>query len=105
MAGTAGVLKGINRLKDVLVPDQKGLDDLVALLEANPSTSLTDEVSVFTAATDAFTRANLNCTVAQSLERLSQESGDACSIGKLTVRGICECGDCLSVFGKGKLQV
>ena len=83
MAGTAGVLKGINRLKDVhypvLVPNQKGLDDLVALLETNPSTPpLTDEISVFMAATDAFTCANPNCTVAQSLERLS---GDACNIG------------------------
>jgi len=91
MAGTADVLKGINRLKDVhypvLVPNQKGLDDLVALLEANPSTSpLTDEVSVFTAATDAFTRANLNCTVSQSLERLSQVTRAALD-KKLRVRG------------------
>ena len=91
MAGTADVLKGINCLKDVhypvLVPNQKGLDDLIALLEANPSTPpLTDEVSVFTAATDAFTRANLNCTVAQSLERLSQVTRAALD-RKLRVRG------------------
>ena len=90
MAGTADVLKGINRLEGVhypvLVPNQKGLDDLVALLEANPSTPLTDEVSVFTAATDAFTRANLNCTVAQSLEKLSQVTRAALD-KKLRVRG------------------
>jgi len=91
MAGTADVLKGINRLEGVhypvLVPNQKGLDDLVALLETNPSTPpLTDEVSVFTAATDAFTRANLNCTVAQSLEKLSQVTRAALD-KKLRVRG------------------
>jgi len=83
MAGTAGVLKGINRLKDVhypvLVPNQKGLEDLVALLETNPSTPpLTDEISVFMAATDAFTCANLNCSRPIVRETLS---GDACNIG------------------------
>jgi hypothetical protein len=32
---------------------------------------LTNEVSVFTAATEAPTRANLNCTIGESMERLS----------------------------------
>ncbi|RPD55409.1 aldolase [Lentinus tigrinus ALCF2SS1-6] len=35
-----------------------------------PQIPYTDEIAVFTAATDAFSKANTNCTVAESLERL-----------------------------------
>lgn len=72
MADTAEVLKRMTRHPGVhypvLVPNQRGLDDLLALLDVHPG--LTDEVAVFTAASDGFARANLNCTVAESLERL-----------------------------------
>lgn len=74
MAGTADVLKGIEQRPGVhyavLVPNQRGLDDLLALLAAHAGAPpLTDEIAVFVAATDAFSRANLNCTVAESLAR------------------------------------
>ena len=72
MGGTADVLQGIDHLPgvhySVLVPNQRGLDDLFALLDARPT--LTDEISIFTAATDAFNQANLNCTTAESLKKL-----------------------------------
>ena len=63
MAGTADVLKRMEKLPDVhypvLVPNRRGLDDLLALLSENPSTPpLTDEIAVFAAATDAFSKAN-----------------------------------------------
>ena len=56
----------------VLVPNVKGLEILLDLLSQQPSSEVpyTDEIAVFTAATDAFCKANTNCTVAESLERL-----------------------------------
>lgn len=82
MAGTSEVLRNMERLQGVhypvLVPNKKGLDDLFALLDGAESGSpdgeripLTDEIAVFTAATDAFCKANTNCTIAESLERLT----------------------------------
>lgn len=91
MAGTADILKQIKQLPDVhyavLVPNQKGLDNLLALLSESPSNPpLSDEISIFTAATDAFTRANLNTTTAESLVRLAPVARAALDRG-LRVRG------------------
>lgn len=84
MAGTAQVIQEMNRLPGVrypvLVPNMKGLDTLLDLLStapiaqtdpSNPNPQpLTDEIAIFTAASDGFNKANTNCTVAESLERL-----------------------------------
>ncbi|GBE83643.1 aldolase [Sparassis latifolia] len=94
MAGTAEVLTSMERLEGnhypVLVPNVKGLDMLLSLLSEHPpspsSEPLTDEIAVFTAATDAFSLANTNCTIAESLERLQDVTGQALSQG-LRVRG------------------
>ncbi|KAF8185782.1 hypothetical protein K438DRAFT_2019918 [Mycena galopus ATCC 62051] len=43
----------------VLVPNQKGLVSVTALLAAHPSPPLTNEIAIFTATTDAFTHVNL----------------------------------------------
>lgn len=91
MAGTAEVLAQMERFPGVrypvLVPNQKGLDGVTALLAAHPvSPPLTDEISIFTAATDAFTRANLNTTTAESLARLAPVARAALDHG-LRVRG------------------
>lgn len=93
MAGTAEVLRGIERLPipnvhyPVLVPNQRGLQTLLALLERYPAAApLTDEISVFTAASDWFARKNLNCTVAESLKKLESVTRDALDKG-LRVRG------------------
>jgi hydroxymethylglutaryl-CoA lyase len=80
MAGTAQVIQEMNRLPGVrypvLVPNMKGLDTLLELLSVTPSAQpdpqpLTDEIAIFTAASDGFNKANTNCTVAESLERLA----------------------------------
>ncbi|KAJ7173041.1 hypothetical protein C8R43DRAFT_978247 [Mycena crocata] len=88
MAGTAEVLKQMERLPNVhyqvLVPNQKGLDGVTSLLAEHPG--LTDEISIFTAATDAFTRANLNTSTAESLARLAPVARAARDAG-LRVRG------------------
>ncbi|KAF8170133.1 hypothetical protein BJ912DRAFT_154965 [Pholiota molesta] len=91
MAGTADVLKGIEQRPGVhyavLVPNARGLADLLALLSASDrSPPLTDEISVFVAATDAFSRANLNCSVAEALARTAPVVRAARAHG-LRVRG------------------
>jgi hydroxymethylglutaryl-CoA lyase len=88
MAGTPEVLNGIKHLPNVhypvLVPNKKGLDNLFSLLSSDRK--LTDEISIFTAATDAFNLANTNTTIAESLARLAPVARAAIDRG-LRVRG------------------
>jgi hydroxymethylglutaryl-CoA lyase len=91
MAGTTEVISKIDRLPSVhypvLVPNQKGLDNLFNLLSSTSSTPPpSDEISIFTAATDAFCRANTNTTIAESLTRLEPVARAALDKG-LRVRG------------------
>ncbi|KAF7327398.1 Hydroxymethylglutaryl-lyase [Mycena kentingensis (nom. inval.)] len=91
MAGTDEVLTSLSNLPPstrlpVLVPNQKGLDSVLSLLQSQPHLAPQIEVSVFTAATDAFTRANLNCSIAESLERLEPVVSRSTDAG-LRVRG------------------
>ncbi len=69
MADNAAVMAGIARKPgvrySVLVPNMKGLD---AALSA-PREQWPDEIVVFGAATEAFSRRNINCGVAESAER------------------------------------
>lgn len=93
MAGTSEVLTRMEKLPDVhypvLVPNQKGLDNLISVLSTHsslPPAPPTDEIAIFTAATDAFTKANLNTTIAESLLRLAPVTRAALDHG-LRVRG------------------
>lgn len=56
-----------------LVPNVKGLENLIKVMDGNGAAASkqtgTTEVSIFTAATEAFTKANTNCTIEESLER------------------------------------
>ncbi len=65
LADAAGVLGAIRRRDGVtysaLVPNRRGLDDALA--------AGADKVAVFTAASESFTRRNINATIAESLER------------------------------------
>ena len=69
MADNAAVLAGIARKPgvrySVLVPNMKGLD---AALSA-PRDQWPDEIVVFGAATEAFSHRNINCSIAESVER------------------------------------
>jgi hydroxymethylglutaryl-CoA lyase len=69
MADNAAVLAGIERRPgvrySVLIPNLKGLD---AALSA-PRTEWPDEIVVFAAATEAFSQKNINCSIAESIER------------------------------------
>jgi len=99
MAGTPEVLRGIKKIQQkedvhypVLIPNQRGLQTLLELLEKYPAQQqpfqqpLTDEISVFTATTDSFAKKNLNCTVAESLKKLESVTRNALDKG-LRVRG------------------
>ncbi|KAJ7224756.1 hypothetical protein C8J57DRAFT_1440167 [Mycena rebaudengoi] len=93
MAGTGDVLAQMERLPNVrypvLVPNQRGLDNLTEFLSTHSSGAaplLTDEIAIFTAATDAFARANINTTIAESLTRLEPVARAALDQG-LRVRG------------------
>ncbi|WP_343082035.1 hydroxymethylglutaryl-CoA lyase [Ostreiculturibacter nitratireducens] len=67
MADAAEVLAGIDRAEGViysaLTPNLKGYEAARA--------ARADEVAVFAAATEGFSRANLNCSIAESLERFA----------------------------------
>jgi hydroxymethylglutaryl-CoA lyase len=82
MADNAQVMAGIRRKAGVgypvLVPNRKGLD---AALAAG-----CDEVVVFGAATEAFSKRNTNCTITEGLARFSEVCAEALARG-IKVRG------------------
>ena len=82
MADNAEVMAGIRRKPGVtypvLVPNRKGLDAAIA--------AGCDEVVVFAAATEAFSKRNTNCTIAEGLARFSEVCAEAIARG-LKVRG------------------
>ena len=97
MAGTSEVITQMTRLPGVrypvLVPNQKGLDNLLSLLSTYSSSSRpppTDEIAIFTASTDAFAKANTNTTVSDSLARLAPVARAALN-NNLRVRGYVSC--------------
>ncbi|KAF9515050.1 hypothetical protein BS47DRAFT_1361306 [Hydnum rufescens UP504] len=92
MAGTSDVLRGLKRRQDtrypVLVPNMKGLLTLLdgpslASLDEPP---LTDEIAIFAAASESFSKANINCSISESLDRLAPVAELALNRG-LRVRG------------------
>ena len=86
MAQSGEVLKSLAQLPGVsypaLVPNLKGLD---AAMECGAT-----EVAVFAAASEAFSRRNINCGVAQSIARFADVVARALSAG-LRVRGYVSC--------------
>jgi hydroxymethylglutaryl-CoA lyase len=49
----------------VLIPNMKGLDAALSM----PRAQWPDEIVVFAAATEAFSQKNINCSIAESIER------------------------------------
>ena len=82
MADNAQVMAGIERRPgvrySVLVPNMKGLE---AALESRP-----DEIVVFGAASEAFSQRNINCSIAESIERFAPVAEAARAKG-IHVRG------------------
>ena len=86
MADSGAVLAGIRRAPGVryaaLTPNMKGLE---AALAAGA-----DEVAIFGAASEGFSRANINASIAESLERFAPVAEAARAAG-LPVRGYVSC--------------
>ena len=86
MADNAEVMRGIARKGDVryaaLVPNMQGLE---AALAAGA-----DTVVVFGAASEAFSQKNINCSIAQSIERFRPVVAAALAAG-VAVRGAISC--------------
>ena len=72
MADTAQVLAAIDRRPGVrypvLVPNMKGFEAALAAGLGEPGL---DEIAIFGAASESFSRRNINCSIAESLERFA----------------------------------
>lgn len=86
MAGSAKVLVEIKRVPGVsytaLTPNMLGFDDAVA--------AKADEVAIFGSASEGFSKANINATIAESLERFAPVV-DAARHIDVPVRGYVSC--------------
>ncbi len=86
MADAAEVMAGIARKSGVtyaaLTPNMKGLE---AALETGA-----DEVAIFGSASESFSQKNINCTIAESLERFAPVAKAALAAG-VSLRGYVSC--------------
>ncbi len=86
MADHSEVMNGIKRYPNVrytaLVPNEQGLSDAVA--------THTQEIAVFTAASETFTQKNINCSIEESLHRIAKVIEGA-KKNKLPIRGYVSC--------------
>lgn len=86
MADGDQVLAGINRARRVsyagLVPNMRGLERAI---DAN-----VDEIAIFASASEGFSRANLNCSISDSLRRF-EPVVRAASARNMKVRGYVSC--------------
>jgi hydroxymethylglutaryl-CoA lyase len=86
MADTAGVLAGLKRKPGVaypvLVPNMKGF-------EAARGAGV-DEIAIFGAASEKFSQRNINCSIAESLERFAPVAA-AAKQQEMRVRGYISC--------------
>ncbi|MFZ6745681.1 hydroxymethylglutaryl-CoA lyase [Undibacterium sp. JH2W] len=86
MATSAEVMAGITRkpgvIYSVLTPNMKGFE---AALAAGA-----DEVVIFSSASEAFAQKNINCSIAESIERF-REVAEAAKENKIRLRGSISC--------------
>jgi len=86
MAGSGQVLEGITRASGVryaaLTPNMRGYEDARA--------AKADEISVFASASEGFSKANINCSIEESIERFLPILEEARHID-LPVRGYISC--------------
>ncbi|WP_426116902.1 hydroxymethylglutaryl-CoA lyase [Pseudomonas sp. DSP3-2-2] len=86
MAGSAEVFAQIQRNEDItyaaLAPNWRGFEDALA--------AGVKEVAVFAAASEAFSRRNINCSISESLERFAPIM-EAARLHGIRVRGYVSC--------------
>ena len=97
MADAADVMQRVRRRQGVrysaLVPNMKGFEGALA--------AKVDEVVVFGAASEAFSQKNINCSIAESLERFASVARAARDAG-MKVRGAISC--CLGCPYQGEVK-
>ena len=90
MSDNAQVMAGISRRADVrysvLTPNMKGLEAVLAA----PRAQWPDEIVVFTAASEAFSQRNINCSIEESIERFRPVT-EAAKASGIYVRGAISC--------------
>jgi hydroxymethylglutaryl-CoA lyase len=90
MSDNVQVLAGIARRADVrysaLTPNMKGMEALLAL----PAAQRPQEIVVFGAASEAFSQKNINCSIAESIERFAPVV-EAAKAASIYVRGAMSC--------------
>ncbi len=90
MADAASVMAGIRRMPgvrySVLTPNMKGFEAAVAA----PRELWPDEIVVFGAASEAFSQRNINCSIAESIERF-RPVVEAAKAKGIYVRGAMSC--------------
>ena len=90
MADNAEVMRGIRRKPgvrySVLTPNMKGFEAAIAA----PRAEWPDEIVVFGAASEAFSQRNINCSIAESIERFRPVVAAAREHG-IYVRGAMSC--------------
>ncbi|MBO9651294.1 MAG: hydroxymethylglutaryl-CoA lyase [Variovorax sp.] len=90
MADNAEVMRGIQREPgvrySVLTPNMKGFEAAIAA----PREEWPDEIVVFGAASEAFSQKNINCSIAESIERFAPVVEAARAKG-IQVRGAMSC--------------
>lgn len=101
MAGTAEVMAGIKRrpgvIYPVLVPNEKGMEGALA--------AGAQQIAIFTAASEGFTQKNINCSIAESLDRFAPVV-TAAREKAIPVRGYVSCAlDCPYEGGIAPAQV
>ncbi|MGH8820540.1 MAG: hydroxymethylglutaryl-CoA lyase [Rhodoferax sp.] len=90
MADAAEVMHGIQRKPgvrySVLTPNMKGFEAAIAA----PRAEWPDEIVVFAAASEAFSQRNINCSIAESIERF-RPVVEAARANGIYVRGAMSC--------------
>ena len=90
MADNATVMAGVKRKSgvrySVLTPNLQGFEAAIAA----PSTQWPDEIVVFAAASEAFSQRNINCSIAESIERFRPVVAAALA-KNMQVRGAISC--------------
>jgi len=90
MGDNASVMHGIRRREgvrySVLTPNMKGFEAAIAA----PRAEWPDEIVVFGAASEAFSQKNINCSIAESIERFAPVVEAARAKG-IAVRGAMSC--------------
>lgn len=86
MADASAVMAGIRRRAGtryaVLTPNMQGFDAALA--------ARADEVAIFASASETFSQKNINCSIAESIERF-RPVAEACRVNAVALRGYVSC--------------